>query len=69
MSNIDAINQKIKGKLQKAKGTIEQNISDDDDVTVKVKGGISKLKGSVNDTIGGMRLESKQKKKQTYKAM
>lgn len=59
MSDVHPIAQKVKGKLQKAKGNLQQNLSGRDDVGTKVKGGVSKIKGSLNESIADLRLSSK----------
>ncbi len=65
MNEFDAVNQKIKGKLQKAQGAIQQQMSPRDDIGTKVKGGFRKLKGSVNETFADMRLNTNKGRKRT----
>lgn len=56
MADLGDIGQKIKGKLQKTKGSIQQNTSNHP--ADKLKGGMSKLKGSVNEGIADLKINS-----------
>jgi hypothetical protein len=63
MIDTEAIEQKIKGKLQKVKGEVEQKTSHDDDLGMKIKGGISKIKGTVNEKAADLKMDIDRKKK------
>lgn len=59
MGEVAAIGQKLKGKLEKAKGTIQQRTSAPSDLHMQLKGGINKLKGTVHETVADVRLSRK----------
>lgn len=59
MSNTDILKQKVKGKLQKAKGEFQKSFSAEDDLGMKFKGGISKIKGETNEMIADFKSKMK----------
>jgi hypothetical protein len=59
MGTIDDLGQKVRGKLQKAKGNIQLNTSRDTDIGMKFKGGVSKVKGELNDSMASMKLRNR----------
>jgi hypothetical protein len=69
MGYFDDVGQKMKGKLQKAKGNLQQDLSARDDIGMKVKGGISKLKGSFNETAADIKMDSKKPRRRYRRAL
>lgn len=55
MGKLDDINQKIKGKIDQAKGEIDIKSGHG------VKGGITKLKGKINESIADAKLNNDDK--------
>jgi hypothetical protein len=62
MGELGDLGQKVKGKLQKVKGNIQQNTSSSDDFGAKIKGGVSKIKGELNETAADVKINSRRRK-------
>ncbi len=53
MTVLNDVNQKLKGKAQKVKGQVQQEMGQG------VKGGITKIKGHLNETLADIKLKSR----------
>ncbi len=68
MGEFGDLGQKMKGKLQKVKGNIQQNTSASDDFGTKIKGGVSKIKGTLNETAADIKINSRRSRLRRNKA-